>query len=372
MHLSRFLPVLALLAAPALSQCLIINNSPPGTDLQLGDDNVRVVSLPFSFPFNGVSYDRITIDSNGTVRLGDSTGTNPSDWSPTAAELLNDPHPTLALLWDDWNSASCAPGNGIFYEADATRASVAWKGVPQFGTGTGWLDGEVVLQPDGSIHYYYSPACTLQASGDAIVAVSRGSGAPANLFSPNISVSISDATSYHIFNASAKGFELAGWSYGILPTGPSDYAIGKALLPDCAVPLKILPEVSAGPTVIGVGCPAVSPMVHTSNTIAMGTNFTMEATLPDPASFFGLFVIGLSNPSVPLDIYGMIGCTQYATDELSYFPTFFTPGTNMVRQIPVPYEPSISMELFTQAAAWSTLTPFGVITSNGLRHVAGL
>ena len=372
MRLSRFLPVLALLAAPAISQCLIINNDPPGTDLLLGDDNVRVVSLPFVFPFNGANYSRITIDSNGTVRLGDSTLSNPSDFSPTSSELLNDPHPTLALLWDDWDSTAAAPGNGIFYEADATRASVAWKGVPQFGAGAGLLDGEIVLMPDGSIHYHYSAACTLQASGDSIAAISRGSGAPANQFTPNVSVSISDSTSFHVFNSGTKGFELAGWSYAILPTGPGDYSIGKTILPNCPLPLKILPEISEGPTSIGVGCPASNPMTHTSNVIAMGTTFTMEAQLPDPTSFFGLFVIGVSNPGVPLDVYGMIGCTQYATDELSYFPTFFTPGSDMIHSIPVPYEPSISMELFTQAAAWSTRTPFGVITSNGLRHVAGL
>lgn len=376
MRVSRLLPALALLATPAFAQCLTISLPDPGTNLQLTDDSLYVVSLPFQFPFAGQLYDRITIDSNGVVRLGDVSGIKASDFSPSTTEFRNDPFPAIALMWDDWNPALATSGNGVFYDADDFRASIVWKGVPQFGTGSGLLDGEIVLTPDGAIHLHYESTTTVQASGTAIVGITPGSGAPANAFDPFTATTLSNSTAYHEFIANGKGFELGGWSYALLPIDASTYSYGKAVLPVCPPRPKIIPELASGPDSFGIGCPApapgIFPMSHVSNTMVLGTVFEMQANLPDPASFFGLFVIGLSSPGIALDSYGMTNCTQYATDDISWFPVFFTPGSPMTLSIPVPFDQSLSMEVFTQGAAWTTLNPFGVITSNGLRHTIGL
>lgn len=376
MHLSRLLPALTLLAAPAFAQCLTISLPDPGTNLQLTDDSQYVVSLPFQFPFAGQLYDRITIESNGFLRLGDATGLVAPDWTPSVSEFLAAPTPAIALLWDDWNPGLATSGNGVFYDADDTRASIVWKGIPQFGSGSGLLDGEIVLTPDGAIHLRYEGDTALQASGSALVGISPGNGAPVNPFDPINDSTLTLSTAYHEFIVNGKGFELGGWSYALLPLDASTYTYGKTLLPVCPPRPKIIPELATGPDSFGVGCPApapgILPMAHVSNRIVLGTTFEMQATMSDANAFFGLFVIGLSSPQLALDVFGMTGCTQYATDDISWFPVFFTPGQPMVHQIPVPFDQSLSMEVFTQAAAWSTLNPFGVITSNGLRHTIGL
>ena len=585
----RTLVTLGLLATPAFAQCLAFHNNPPGTNLLMADDTLRVVSLPFAFPFAGAVYDRVTIDSNGTVRLGDSSLSNPSDFTPTDAELRNDPHPTIALLWDDWAAQQCASGDGVFFEADTSRASIVFKNLPQKGWGPGLLSGEVVLMPDGTIYLHYEPTCSLQSAGQSIAGISRGSGAPSNSFDPVNSVSVADSTGYHVFNAASKWFELAGWTFMVAPTSPGSYSLAKSFPPACTPPV-LVPGVAQGPVAIGVGCPtpipngsiyeqftgnggarpfdlsntslefvhangnytltqgpgfdfnyhvngaplagvdddsqhavslgamgafrfgtmpasttvtigangyvwlpsgspaytpvaaalhsqgariaaawmdlvpnnATSPiyweshdpsfcratwvaaplfgetgtntfqltlksngnivlsygacasgqtrapivgisggngavnagavdlalqgsaqavtrrvtglaaMAHTANRIQLGTTLNLDSTVPDEQSFFGVYVIGLSSPGISLDSYGMTGCVQYATDELSYFPTFFPAGQPMRLQLPIRYDIAFGIELYTQGAAWSTLNPFGVIVSNGLHHVVGL
>jgi len=589
MHPIRTLVSVGLLAATAASQCLAIHNNPPGTNLQMGDDSLRVLALPFVFPFHGVAYDRVTIDSNGTVRLGDSSLTNPSDFSPTTAELRNDPHATIALLWDDWAVNQCASGDGIFFEADTTRASVVFKNVPQKGYGAGLLSGEVVLMPDGSIYLHYEPTSTLPSYGSCIAGLSRGYGAPSNSFDPISAVSIADSTGYHVFDSASKQFELAGWTFQVDPTGVGSYSLAKAFPPACTPPL-LVPGIAEGAIPIGVGCPtpisngslyeqftgnagirpfdlankslefvhndgsyslaqgpgfatdyhvngaplpgvdddsqhtvslgamgsfrfgtmpaataitvgangyiwlpAGSPaytpvaaafhsqgariaaawmdlvpnattapiwweshdpsfcratwvaapafgdggantfqvtlksngnvvlsyaacsmgatrapivgisggnravdqgqvdlwaagsaqaasrritgldaMAHSANRIQIGTTLRLDATIPDETSFFGLFVFGLSSPGISLDSYGMTGCVQHSSYELSYFPVFFTPGQGMSLQLPIAYDIGYGIELYSQGAAWSTLNPFGVIVSNGLHHKVGL
>lgn len=585
----RTLVPFGLLAASAASQCLCFHNNPPGTNLLLGDDGLRVVSLPFAFPFAGATYTRITIDSNGVVRLGDSALTNPSDPSPTTNELRNDPHPSIALLWDDWAVHQCAAGDGIFYEADTSRASIVFKNVPQKGTGPGLLSGEVVLMPDGTIYLDYQPTCTLPSIGQCIAGLSRGSGAPTNSFDPVSSVSIADSTGYHVFDAASKQLELSGWTFQVAPTGPGSYSLAKAFPPACA-PAVMDPGIAQGPFPIGVGCPrpvangsiyevfsgnsgarpfdlantslefvqnngsytlqqgpgfdagyqtngfvipgvdddsqhamplgamgsfrfgtmqatatvtvgangyvwlptgsaaynavatafhsqgariaaawtdlipnamtapiywenhdpsfcratwvavpafgdagantfqvtlksngnivlsyaactmgdqrpplvgisggngaanlgisdlavagmaqpitrrvtGIAAMSHTASRIQLGTNLQLNATLPDETSFFGLFVFGLTSPGIALDSYGMTDCVQHSTYELSYFPVFFPPGQPMNLTLPVAYDIAYGVDMFSQAAAWSTLNPFGVIVSNGLRHHVGL
>lgn len=362
---------LALVAANAAGQCLSIHRSPVGTDLQLGDDALAVVSLPFAFPYAGVNYNKLTIDSNGVVRFGDCSQVSPSDPSPSESELRNDPFAAIALMWDDWDPSSAGPGGGVFYEADSSRASVVWKNLPAHGGGPGLLNGEVALMPDGTIYLHYEPDCAMQSVDFLLVGMSRGHDAPTNTFDPNNNVAVADATGYYMFAPGLNHFDLNGWTFMCSPTGPLSYDLSKAFPGPCAQP-QHLPPLSAAPVAVGVGCPAANPMVHTAGQAKIGCPWHLSSTVPDAHSFFGLFVIGLSSPGISLDHLGMLGCYQWATDELSYFPSYFNPGEPLQRTFQIPYDPVFGQEIFTQAAAWSTLTPFGVITSNGVQHQLGL
>ena len=69
----RLLALALSIAAPAVAQCSALSLSPPGTDLQLGDDDVRTVGLGFAFPFDTETYTTISVAANGFVWLGTVT-----------------------------------------------------------------------------------------------------------------------------------------------------------------------------------------------------------------------------------------------------------------------------------------------------------
>jgi hypothetical protein len=116
---------------------------------------------------------------------------------------------------------------------------------------------------------------------------------------------------------------------------------------------------------------AGTPMIHTASPLAIGLPFAMSSTVPAPISGAGFFIIGVSNPSIPLDGIGMPGCTQYASLDNTYFLLFG--ASPMTLTLDIPYNTAfLGVNLFSQAAAFSTLNAFGVIASNGLSHLIGI
>ena len=249
------LSLLGLLAAPAFGQCLSLDNAAPGTRLAMGDDSLRVVVLPFSFPFQGTSYDRITIDSNGAVRLGDASLGNPADPTPTATEFRADPHPTIALLWDDWASHRATAGNGVFFLADSNQASIVFRNVPQNGTGPGLLHGEITLEPSGRIALHLDARTTLQPTGEAIFGVSSGHGANATLKDFANAQSATAGAAYETFSAT-NALDLAGGAVVFTPQG-NDFALTRQDLTACAEPI-LVPPLASAPVNVGSGCPTPS------------------------------------------------------------------------------------------------------------------
>lgn len=581
------LSLLGLLAAPALCQSLTFANAQPGTPLYMGDDSLRVLLLPFAFPYEGTNYDRITIDSNGAVRLGDSAFVNPSDGSPSAGELANDPHPTIALLWDDWAANRATAGNGVFFRPESHQASIVFKNVPQRGAGAGLLSGEITLEPNGRIALWIHPSTVLQASGEALTGISSGFGAqltaidfataaatPAGgayetfssanaidmagaavvltpsspgfaatratlsaLFAPIVVPPLAGAAEiigtgcptpshngsiYEIFsaNGTSGAFDLANTSIEFVKTGAT-YAVvqgpgfdetfsasgaplqgvaddtqtavsfgamgsfslgtmapvasaqvgsnGYLWLPEgglsfepkaatfhslgariAAAWMDLVPDtttstiwwqsndpafcqatwdkvpaygeggsnsfqirlkqngnivlswrefsgsahrgplvgISAGGNAVDVGSEdlaiagaaqpiaraitGVTSMQHTSTQLAIGKQWSLRASLPDPNAIGGFLWFGVSNPALSLDFVGMTGCSQYASLDYVLF-LLFTPGGPYHWNINVPYDIAFGgVQIYSQAAAFSSLNSFGAIASNGLRHTIGL
>ena len=249
------LSLLGLLAAPAFGQCLSLDNAAPGTQLAMGDDSLRVVVLPFAFPFQGTTYDRITIDSNGAVRLGDASLGNPADPTPTATELRNDPHPTIALLWDDWAAHRATAGNGVFFLANAQQASIVFRNVPQAGAGTGMLHGEIILEPSGRIALHLDARTALQSTGEALFGVSTGHGAVATLKDFATAQTAMSGAAFESFTT-ANALDLAGSAVVFTPQG-NNFALTRQDLTACAEPI-LLPPLAGRPVTIGTGCPTPS------------------------------------------------------------------------------------------------------------------
>ncbi len=581
------LTLLGLLAAPALAQSLSIANAQPGTPLSMGDDSLRVMLLPFAFPYQGTNYDRITIDSNGAVRLGDASFVNPADGSPTPSEFANDPHPTIALMWDDWAANLATAGNGVFFRAEPYQASIVYKNVPQHGNGLGMLNGEITLEPSGRIALWLDPNSVLHAAGEALMGVSPGYGAQLATIDFASATSAPSSGAYESFS-SANAIDMGGAAVLLTPS-TADFASSLATLSAFPAPI-LVPPLAGAPENIGTGCPTpthngsiyesfsangsagafdlantsiefvktgatytvvagpgfdstfmsagaplqgvaddtqsavslgamgsfafgtmpaithaqvgsngyiwlpegglsfapkattfhslgariaaawmdfvpnsttsaiwwensdpsycqatwdkvpaygdggsnsfqirmrqngnivlswrefsgspqrgplvgisagsnavdvgsedlmiggvaqpmaraitgVTSMQHTSTQLAIGKQWSLRASLPDPAAIGGFLWFGVTNPALSLDFVGMTGCSQYASLDYVMF-LLFTPGGPYNWNINVPYDPAFGgVQIYSQAAAFSSLNSFGAIASNGLRHTIGL
>jgi hypothetical protein len=97
-----------------------------GTPTGLTDDTAQAVAIGFMFPFYGVDYDMVTIQSNGTLRWGDATYLSfGNNCLPTATAPSTN---VLYVFWDDLN-----PGIGageVYYEtlgvAGDQRMVIQW------------------------------------------------------------------------------------------------------------------------------------------------------------------------------------------------------------------------------------------------------
>ncbi len=168
-----------------------------GILLTLGDDNSVEVDLDFSFPFQGVNYNSVFVNSNGSL----SFGTGDSDFSESVAEFLNGP-PRIAPLWDD-----LSPNNAglVIFDGDATSASITFQDVPEFLT-TGANNFTVTLDASGDIAIDYG-SVTAQ---DAIVGITEGGGASATETDLSAGGNLSaTGTTFEQFTGIGDAFDLA-------------------------------------------------------------------------------------------------------------------------------------------------------------------
>src|SRR5262245_26367067 len=72
------------------------------------DDCSQVINLPFAFPFYGRTFTQITISSNGYIVMGNNTGIGSYYYNQmyTRDGTVNAPAQSIAVLWDDWNTAA--------------------------------------------------------------------------------------------------------------------------------------------------------------------------------------------------------------------------------------------------------------------------
>ena len=170
-----------------------------GFPLDLGDDASAEVALPFSFDFNGTTYNSVFVNSNGNLTFGSGD----TDFSESVSELLND-QPRIAPLWDD---LSPNQGGSIMVSQDATSLSVSFTDVPQFLAGDS-NNFEVTLNADGS----YSIAYGNVDAADAIVGSTEGGGA-ADPGESDLSAGgpfPASGTTYEQFTGGGDSFDLDG------------------------------------------------------------------------------------------------------------------------------------------------------------------
>ena len=118
----------------------------------LGDDDARAFSLPFAFPFFGVSYAQVFLNSDGNLTF---TAAESGSTSRSVGRLTGGP-PRIAVLFDDLDP-SRFPGRVRFY-ATAGFVAFSWVGVPEYSDG-GFGNIQTFqarLYVDGRIQFSYA------------------------------------------------------------------------------------------------------------------------------------------------------------------------------------------------------------------------
>lgn len=101
-----------------------------GTKIIMGDDDERVLDLPFTFRYYGSEYDEITICSNGWIAMGETWMNDFRNWGIPAAL---GPYGMIAPFWDDLDSTlvSETVQDEVHvcyqYESGAHRFIVEWS-----------------------------------------------------------------------------------------------------------------------------------------------------------------------------------------------------------------------------------------------------
>lgn len=287
-----------------------------GTVLSLGDE--QMIALPVGamgvFPFGDSLVTEIRLSSNGWIGLDASfplTGPGVANYQGTPAEF-NDQGPRIAACWVDHNPGA---GGTIYWDnTNPSYSMITFLNVAQYADPS-TCTWQVKLHNNGDIEINHgADVGTTTGYISPIVGITRGTAAD---------------------------------------PGPDDF-------------------VTAGTvnTIGPVDIVGVNPISHTSSQLAMGKEFTMSATFS--GAFLGFFIVGFANPNFPLDVLGATGCTAYATLDILE-PGIFS-GTSLNVTLPgVPYDPVFSgATIFTQAAAFSPVNAFGIVSSNGLQHECGL
>jgi len=220
---------------------------------------------------------------------------------------------TLGARWcPNWGDLNPASGGTIQFDTDpvAGAAYVTFTDVPEFGT-QNLNTFQVAFFSSGIVEYRFQNC--LQANRQVLVGWSPGSN---NRDPGSVDLSVSLP----------------------LTTGPDQ------------IPLSH--SISGGRPIAG----------NTINLVA--GNLT-------PAAPFGAFLLGISNPNLPLGLLGMPGCTQYS-DALATL--LFLPMGASSASLPFTIPNVVGLPLMTQAVLYDPAAagnPLGATSSNGFAHTIG-
>lgn len=115
-----------------------------------GDDSAQAVTLSFTFPYAGNSYDTLYVGTNGALALG---GLGKADDYPSLGEFQNTSDPMVAPFWSDMSLTSIGQ---VLFRDFGDRATVVWDGIGSYENETLPFTFEVELRADGEIRFTYS------------------------------------------------------------------------------------------------------------------------------------------------------------------------------------------------------------------------
>jgi hypothetical protein len=275
-----------------------------------GDDTQVTVAVgPMgSFPFHGTAVTSIAAGSNGYLWMAPNLS---NAYIPTAADFASN-SPRIAPLMHDWNFNA---GGTFYWTTTPTSCMATWQNVGAFGVVGAQNTFQVKLSANGDITFNYGTVLN---------------------------------------NGSTGGTALTGISFGNSPT-------------NAGVDMS---SFLTSPTVIDLTL--ILPLAHAAATnAALGTQYTVNMSNVPSGAGFGAFVFGVNQLSIDLTFLGMTGCTQYTSLDFSTLLPLSGPTAQF--SLNVPFNGNFAgINLFSQAAVFAPLNPFGVIASNGMAATLGL
>ena len=287
------------------------------TNLAAGDDTTHLVTLPFSFPYNGGVETQIYVSSNGFFTLG---ATNPGSGCCTGnVTTMLAGSPRLSGWWEDLDASA---GGGVFADLDALTGEfvVTWNAVPEYVAPANVNSFQIALSPSGSMTWRWQTVV--------------GTGGP----------------------------YLAGYSKG-----------GNSADPGVA-------NLSAvnGATISTTVVRPLTIAAATGSRPQLGGTFTVNASNIQslPNGVFSILLISTEIPGgLPLDVLGLTGCTAYVQlPEVASFFNLTLGAATTSWSTPLPLDNSLfGLSLMSQAISDDlTANAFGYRVSNGLRWNFGL
>src|SRR5262245_31319547 len=137
-----------------------------GDPLALTDDSTVNLTLQFSFPFLGVNYSNLFVNSDGNLTFAAGDGATASR---DAVRLIKGP-PRIAPLLLDLNVES---GGAISASSRADCVTITWTNVPEFGTANA-NTFQVTLEASGRIEFVYGSLGSTTPVDHSVVGVAKG------------------------------------------------------------------------------------------------------------------------------------------------------------------------------------------------------
>jgi hypothetical protein len=170
-------------------------NTPTQLVMTDEDDGYAVIDLPFSFPFYGKLYDKVTVITDGSIKLEEGF-----DYIRSEGDILA--FKTITAFGADLMSYP-EDGDGIYYSLNSECLTVRWI-TSLYDVRDVNLDFEIKIYPDSRIEFFYGDDLTTGLSWAA--GISNGKSADAV---------ISDLSNLSDPSGLKTAFSTAPYPYGL-------------------------------------------------------------------------------------------------------------------------------------------------------------
>jgi len=216
------------------------------------DDAFQGVDLSFAFPFQGATYDKLYVSTNGNASLGTNASVT---WNASVNTFRGETAPIIAPFWSDLDLRSMGK---VFFNDLGDSAVISWDGVGAYTNRTKPFTFEMELVNDGSIMFSYQGISDISYLWrDLIIGTSPAGGVAdpgENDFSAD--TPFNSATSgivYEYFSRNSETFDLDNTSIVFDPISGGGFSVSEVTHQGTSANDSLVGSVDADGMVGGLG-----------------------------------------------------------------------------------------------------------------------